>query len=54
MAANKLCIIAQNTTTVDLVWATQFHRLPYEEDYKEDGLDHRPCFCKEAEGSIDL
>lgn len=54
MEANKLRIIAQNTTIVDLVWATPFHSLPYEEDYKKDGLDRRSCSCKGAEGSIDL
>lgn len=54
MEANKLHIIAQNTTIVDLVWATPFHSLPYEEDYKKDGLDRRSCSCKGAEGSIDL
>lgn len=54
MAANKLRIIAQNTTIVYLVWATPFHSLPYEEDYKEDGLSRKSCSCKGAEGSIDL
>lgn len=54
VAANKLRIIAQNTTIVDLVWATQFHSLPYEEAYEEDGLDRRACSCKGAEGCTDL